>query len=96
MARVYGEPHFSCHICGFDFPISQGVRHYKKKKLVDRKCADDIAADDLYAMTRLPREQGRNSVQPVSEQGFQGYDEENFDGSAGAGEVGAGWGGAGT
>lgn len=41
-----GEPWFDCHICGFSYPVSDGMRHYKSRKLVDAKCADEMAQPD--------------------------------------------------
>lgn len=72
MARLYGEPHIECNICGFELPLSHAVRHYKTKKLVDRKCADEIGAYELRALTRIRSEDGANSPQPVSGQGEDG------------------------
>lgn len=38
-----------CSICGLDYPFSQMQKHYKTKKYVDQKCADDFGRVDLLA-----------------------------------------------
>lgn len=60
-----GETWFDCHICGFTFPVSDGIMHYRKKRLVDAKCADDIARDDYESALILPAERTNVSPQPV-------------------------------
>lgn len=62
-----------CAICGFVVPLDDAVRHYKSRKWVDRKCADQMGAADIRARYPLPVEGGRNSPQPVSGQGPDGY-----------------------
>ena len=69
MGRRYGEPWFECHICGFEFPMSHGVRHYDTKRLVDKRCADEPGHSDYMERLRKDREDDRFSPQPVSNQG---------------------------
>lgn len=95
VARMYHEPHADCVRCGFTFPVSQLTRELRTNKLVDWKCYDAPSAGDERAWRRLASESGQRSPQPVQDQGFQGYDEDKFDGTAGASEGGADWGGAG-
>lgn len=71
--RVYHEPWIECSICGFEIPRSHAVRHYKTRKLVDAKCADQMDPADLRALVRTPMEGGDVSPQPVSDQGQDGY-----------------------
>lgn len=85
-----GEPWIECAICGFDIPRSEAVVHYKKKFLVDRKCADALAHDDYMELVRKGREREDPSEQRVSAQG-----EADFLSDAGAGSGGAGAGSAG-
>lgn len=65
----YGEPWFECHICGFEYPVSQGIKHYKTKKLVDAKCADEPGHADYLEMAKNVHEDIQISPQPVSNQG---------------------------
>lgn len=67
--RLTGEPWVECHICGFELPQSEAVRHYKSKRWVDRKCADDLGRDDWLAIRRMPVETPTQSPQPVNDQG---------------------------
>jgi len=66
---MYGEPWIACHICGFEIPQSQAVRHFKSKKLVDRKCADQPSYTDLLEFFRMPEERTDFSEQPIPNQG---------------------------
>ena len=86
--KLYGEPWVECAICGFDFPQSQMTRHYKSKRLVDRKCADERPWSEYINRTKPQPEDGRTSEQPVSGQG--GYGVEEFEGGAGGGGAGGG------
>ena len=64
-----GEPWFECSTCGFDYPVSQGVRHYKTKKLVDQKCADALGYDDYWQFVERGRERDDPSPQRVTDEG---------------------------
>ena len=70
--RLTGQPWIDCHICGFSLPLHEAVTHYRKRKLVCRECADDIAADDYRARVRIPDDGPRSSPQPVQGQGADG------------------------
>ena len=64
--KKYGEAWFECHICGFDYPLSQGMRHYRSKKLVDAKCVDQLSQIDYQEfMDRRRIESEHPSPQPV-------------------------------
>jgi len=91
MARVTGDVWIDCHLCGFTLPIGESVLHYRTKKLVDRKCADERSQLDYWEKFRMPVETRRTSPQPVQDQGQQSYD----DVPQGAGGGGGGEGGAG-
>ena len=66
----YGEPWFECHICGLDFPVSQGMRHYKSRKLVDQRCFDEPTHSDYLEQMLHPGEDSDDQTeQPVSDQG---------------------------
>ena len=52
---VAHEPWAECYLCGLDFPQSTMVRHYRTKKLVDVKCADERThTDNLARVERRP------------------------------------------
>lgn len=90
MARLYGEPWAECWLCGFDYPQSQLVRHYKSRKLVDRKCADEMSQSDYLEFWARRQQEQDMSEQPVADQGEVAG---SYVGS-GAGEGGAGTGSA--
>lgn len=59
-----------CAICGFDFPQTEMVRHYKFKALVDLRCADELAHSDYLEQLRLPEnERPDMTQQQVPDQG---------------------------
>ena len=58
----YGEPWFDCHICGFSYPVSQGLRHYRSKKFVDAKCMDEPSHADNQEFSDWANE--RQDVSP--------------------------------
>jgi hypothetical protein len=65
----YGERWFECHICGFDFPITEARRHYKTQRLVDAACDDEKAHSDYMEEMVAPREAVIETEQPVTCQG---------------------------
>ena len=67
--RQRGEPYEECWICGFEFPQSQMTRHFKSKKLVDAKCADQPSYTDMLEFFRWPVERTESPEQPVSDEG---------------------------
>ncbi len=59
-----------CAICGFDFPQTELVRHYKFGVLVDMACADELAHSDYMEALRLPEnERPYPTQQRVPDQG---------------------------
>ena len=60
-----------CYICGLDFPEEEMVRHYKTKRLVDAKCADDPSHTDYMNWMNRRTEERRHAEQPVAFQGEQ-------------------------
>lgn len=60
-----------CYICGLDFREEEMVRHYKTRRLVDVKCADEPTHTDYMSMLQIPPDQGRRAEQPVPFQGEQ-------------------------
>lgn len=82
-----GEPWAECDICGLDFPQSKLVRHYKTKKLVDVKCADEMTHSDYMELVERPVENEVRTIQPVPDQGPA---TPSVDGGAGSGGAGAG------
>ena len=67
--KRYGEQWFECYICGFDFPYSEGMRHYRTQRLVDEACNDEKTHDDYMMDIVAPREKPVEAEQPVSCQG---------------------------
>lgn len=65
----HGEPWFECYICGFDFPRSEAVRHYRSNRLVDSMCADEKTHSDYMSEMTPPRETPVETEQPVTCQG---------------------------
>lgn len=70
--RRYGEPWSECDLCGFAFPESQMMRHYRTGRLVDAKCDDRPSWSDRLRTQDLPRERTRLAEQRVSDQGSVG------------------------
>jgi len=64
-----GEQWFECYICGFDFPRSEGMRHYRTNRLVDIYCNDEKTHTDYLAEMVPPKEEVINVEQPVTCQG---------------------------
>src|SRR5215468_8797022 len=68
-----GDRWFECWICGFYFPLSEGIRHYRSQRLVDKNCDDQKAHFEIMAETTIPTEAEANrrivSEQPVTCQG---------------------------
>lgn len=92
MAAVFpqrGEVWADCWICGFTYPMSQLVRHFKYKKLVDMDCADEMSQMDILAKRRRAPE---TSEQPVANQGQSPdlYEDQDVYGGAGIGGAGEG------
>lgn len=59
-----------CGICGFDFPQTEMVTHYKYGFLVDVECADELNASDYLESLRLPEnERPFPTQQRVPDQG---------------------------
>lgn len=85
----YGECWGDCYICGFSFPRSQLMRHYKTRRLVDARCADEMSHADYLELHERRAEESCDLEQRVQGQG-------EVDANLGAGEGGAGVGGAGT
>jgi hypothetical protein len=85
------EPWFECSICGLDFPMSEGIRHYKTKKLVDKLCADERThADNMEFVERSETEHVNRTEQRVPDQGPAAKQADGGAGSGGAGAGGAG------
>lgn len=64
-----GQLRSECYICGLDFPEEEMVRHYKTKRLVDAKCADEPTHTDYMNWMHRPTEERRHAEQPVAFQG---------------------------
>ena len=60
-----GEPWFECTICGFAFPVSEGVKHYKLLTMVDEKCNDELTHSDYQDMFQRPMERTDSTPQKV-------------------------------
>lgn len=81
-----------CDICGEDHPVSEMVLHFRTKKLVDRRCADEKAQSDILRDQVLPVEEENVSLQPVRDQGQMEnlYEDQDVTGGAGLGGSGTG------
>jgi len=51
-----GEQWFECHICGFDYGLSEARRHYRTKRLVCKDCDDLPTHFDYMAEIQIPSE----------------------------------------
>lgn len=60
-----------CYICGLDFREEEMVQHYRTKRLVDAKCADEPTHTDFMGWMTRPTEERHSAEQPVSFQGEQ-------------------------
>lgn len=59
-----GDCWFECWICGFDFPASEAVLHYKFNQWVDKACADCPGHSDYYELLELPEEESVDCLPP--------------------------------
>jgi hypothetical protein len=70
---VAHEKWFECWICGFDYPYSQSMRHYKSNRLVCCRCDDQKTQVDFLQDMVIPTEAEANrripSEQPATCQG---------------------------
>lgn len=62
-----GEPWFECFICGFAFPTSEGIVHYKSKKLVCSKDNDLPTHSDYQELLQRPMEHTDVTPQKVQD-----------------------------